>query len=144
MTITDYDDRAEQKKKERARCKVVGPMLISPIAAYRFDLPLHYFFFLMIRRPPRSTRRLNSFPTRRSSDLLTRRPESVMRWTMFTSSTSSSVSGRRSEEHTSELQSPIDSSYAVFCWKKKTDITYPDDPRVIVLPQRSTLFVDPN
>src|SRR6184192_300890 len=26
---------------------------------------------------------------------------------------------RRSEEHTSELQSPIDISYAVFCWKKK-------------------------
>src|SRR6184192_2068774 len=27
--------------------------------------------------------------------------------------------GRRSEEHTSELQSPIDISYAVFCLKKK-------------------------
>src|SRR3546814_7027481 len=27
------------------------------------------FFFLMIRRPPRSTRTDNSFPTRRSSDL---------------------------------------------------------------------------
>src|SRR3546814_2495164 len=28
--------------------------------------------------------------------------------------------GRRSEEHTSELQSLMRSSYAVFCWKKKT------------------------
>src|SRR3546814_20656884 len=28
-----------------------------------------FFFFLMIRRPPRSTRTDNSFPTRRSSDL---------------------------------------------------------------------------
>src|SRR3546814_16785555 len=28
------------------------------------------FFFLMIRRPPRSTRTAHSFPTRRSSDLL--------------------------------------------------------------------------
>src|SRR3546814_15964161 len=28
------------------------------------------FFFLMIRRPPRSTRTDTSFPTRRSSDLL--------------------------------------------------------------------------
>src|SRR3546814_15962295 len=27
------------------------------------------FFFLMIRRPPRSTRTTHSFPTRRSSDL---------------------------------------------------------------------------
>src|SRR3546814_19420018 len=29
-----------------------------------------YVFFLMIRRPPRSTRTTHSFPTRRSSDLL--------------------------------------------------------------------------
>src|SRR3546814_15929246 len=28
-----------------------------------------FFFFLMIRRPPRSTRMTHSFPTRRSSDL---------------------------------------------------------------------------
>src|SRR3546814_14547106 len=28
------------------------------------------FFFLMIRRPPRSTRLTHSFPTRRSSDLM--------------------------------------------------------------------------
>src|SRR3546814_7581587 len=33
-------------------------------------------------------------------------------------------SSRRSEEHTSELQSLMRCSYAVFCWKKKTtDIT---------------------
>src|SRR3546814_18392854 len=30
-----------------------------------------FFFFLMIRRPPRSTRLTHSFPTRRSSDLFT-------------------------------------------------------------------------
>src|SRR3546814_551427 len=30
---------------------------------------LHLFFFLMFRRPPRSTRTAHSFPTRRSSDL---------------------------------------------------------------------------
>src|SRR3546814_1390439 len=29
----------------------------------------------------------------------------------------------RSEEHTSELQSLMRISYAVFCWKKKTDPT---------------------
>src|SRR6188768_819947 len=33
---------------------------------------------------------------------------------------STSPQARRSEEHTSELQSPIDTSYAVFCLKKKT------------------------
>src|SRR3546814_15122120 len=32
-------------------------------------LYLFCFFFLMIRRPPRSTRTTHSFPTRRSSDL---------------------------------------------------------------------------
>src|SRR3546814_804571 len=31
--------------------------------------------------------------------------------------------GLRSEEHTSELQSLMRKSYAVFCWKKKTRIT---------------------
>src|SRR3546814_1665243 len=30
-----------------------------------------------------------------------------------------SIQGRRSEEHTSELQSLMRISYAVFCWKKK-------------------------
>src|SRR3546814_4401840 len=34
------------------------------------------------------------------------------------------TSGSRSEEHTSELQSLMRSSYAVFCLKKKNDITH--------------------
>src|SRR3546814_7946548 len=33
------------------------------------------------------------------------------------------VSARRSEEHTSELQSLMRISYAVFCLKKKTNVT---------------------
>src|SRR3546814_14002267 len=34
-------------------------------------MPVHFFFlFVMIRRPPRSTRTDTLFPTRRSSDLL--------------------------------------------------------------------------
>src|SRR3546814_5978349 len=36
--------------------------------------------------------------------------------------TSSSVGAERSEEHTSELQSLMRISYAVFCLKKKTNI----------------------
>src|SRR3546814_1459410 len=31
------------------------------------------------------------------------------------------VLDERSEEHTSELQSPMRTSYAVFCWKHKKD-----------------------
>src|SRR6184192_4727330 len=76
------------------------------------------FFYLMIRRPPGSTRRLTLFPYttlfRSLTPFRTRginypRPSQggrLRRW-------------KRSEEHTSELQSPIDISYAVFCLKKK-------------------------
>src|SRR3546814_1729625 len=102
------------------------------------------FFFLMIRRPPRSTRTEHSFPTRRSSDL----PSSLradtrvsMSPTPRTTTDASESSGassdvkeaipcctsskrsrsvHRSEEHTSELQSLMRISYAVFCLTKKT------------------------
>src|SRR5438045_8304387 len=49
----------------------------------------------MIRRPPRST----LFPTRRSSDLWS------SSWPRTGGSTCTTSGGRRSEEHTSELQS---------------------------------------
>src|SRR3546814_1409184 len=83
------------------------------------------FFFLMIRRPPRSTRTDTLFPYT----------------TLFRSPGHRLVAGadrrveggasggarpcdgrgarRRSEEHTSELQSLMRISYAVFCLKKK-------------------------
>src|SRR3546814_3927700 len=38
--------------------------------------------------------------------------------------TATDDAGRRSEEHTSELQSLMRISYAVFCLKKKTQTTY--------------------
>src|SRR6184192_4825552 len=71
------------------------------------------FFFLMIRRPPRSTRRLTLFPY--TTLFRSRGPAGTPAagrpcWT---------PGAPRSEEHTSELQSPIDISYAVFCLKKK-------------------------
>src|SRR5213596_4074992 len=76
------------------------------------------FFFLMLRRPPRSTQVRTLFPYTtlfRSSPLLT-----------ATSASSASVARatvharpRRSEEHTSELQPHGLISYAVFCLKKK-------------------------
>src|SRR3546814_15114431 len=82
---------------------------------------LFCFFFLMIRRPPRSTRTDTLFPyttlfrssffvaievaliVRRRLRQLCRRPHRHS----------------RSEEHTSELQSLMRISYAVFCLKKK-------------------------
>src|SRR3546814_14316035 len=83
------------------------------------------FFFLMIRRPPRSTRTDTLFPYTTSSDL----PEfydavdpdsGEMRQTMrFVPSYNKENRMVRSEEHTSELQSLMRISYAVFCLKKK-------------------------
>src|ERR1044071_1471116 len=68
-------------------------------------------FFLMIRRPPRSTlfpytTLFRSLPGHRDHQLLRAGP-------------GIRDGGHRSEEHTSELQSRVDISYAVFCLKKK-------------------------
>src|SRR3546814_10880793 len=92
----------------------------------------------MIRRPPRSTRTdtLFPYPTLFRSDLfaqhlpqrgvMTRRR--VDRRTDRKAVAPLGEQGRdhvgRSEEHTSELQSLMRISYAVFCLKKKTIQTY--------------------
>src|SRR3546814_18917494 len=86
-----------------------------------------FFFFLMIRRPPRSTRtdtlfpyttlfrslscplRLDEHPADDDGDALAQLLRGLVPL----------VAGR-SEEHTSELQSLMRISYAVFCLKKKT------------------------
>src|SRR3546814_10536866 len=73
-------------------------------------------FFLMIRRPPRSTRTDTLFPYTtlfRSIKKLVLNPMASRQRTrqVFTED--------RSEEHTSELQSLMRISYAVFCLKKK-------------------------
>src|SRR3546814_4143281 len=93
----------------------------------------------MIRRPPRSTRTDHSFPTRRSSDLLalkaiccayaTPRGRARRAHARTDRRRESGASGYvedlelRSEEHTSELQSLMRISYAVFCLKKKNITT---------------------
>src|SRR3546814_8417062 len=73
----------------------------------------------MIRRPPRSTRTDTLFPY----TTLFRSTWVRFRATCSTSSRSKSPRVRpaptRSEEHTSELQSLMRISYAVFCLKKK-------------------------
>src|SRR3546814_10712449 len=93
----------------------------------------------MIRRPPRSTRTDTLFPYTtlfRSRSLHPRVP----RWTSEIqivryrrlglpdgptglSNLETSLRNRRSEEHTSELQSLMRISYAVFCLKKKKKTT---------------------
>src|SRR3546814_2603183 len=102
----------------------------------------------MIRRPPRSTRTDTLFPTRRSSDLddrLRRQPHLDARRFRGARLRDRNVGSRtcardpddppapladrlgrehmfdRSEEHTSELQSLMRISYAVFCLKKKNN-----------------------
>src|SRR3546814_2947295 len=100
-----------------------------------------YFFFLMIRRPPRSTRTDTLFPyttlfrslraivprraPARDHDLggvLRRRQRRQPQQLRFVGA---GVRSRqcRSEEHTSELQSLMRISYAVFCLKKKKQKT---------------------
>src|SRR3546814_1372286 len=98
----------------------------------------------MIRRPPRSTRTATRFPYTtlfRSRDR--QQPERLRRLDEQSSypAQHGEYPGRiqwqhrhgrrlhgqrrglgRSEEHTSELQSLMRISYAVFCWKKKTAI----------------------
>src|SRR3546814_8039668 len=103
-----------------------------------------FFFFLMIRRPPRSTRTDTLFPyttlfrstfaafknlscaacaSGRATPALRR----TQRKTIL-----NKPSSYRSEEHTSELQSLMRISYAVFCLKKKTKTT------TIILLQQTT------
>src|SRR3546814_2544627 len=99
-----------------------------------------FFFFLMIRRPPRSTRTDTLFPytTLFRSHAGGARP--VCRFRVFGGRPDAGnrrrrqcpvrvrrrpaadrrPEHRRSEEHTSELQSLMRISYAVFCLKKKT------------------------
>src|SRR3546814_7602573 len=85
-------------------------------------LVLRCFFFLMIRRPPRSTRTDTLFPyttlfrsARRVPARYRFRGTGPDRFRAFCRAI------RRSEEHTSELQSLMRISYAVFCWKKKNE-----------------------
>src|SRR3546814_9890378 len=99
-----------------------------------------FFFFLMIRRPPRSTRTDTLFPYTtlfRSWELVVKQAADKHKVTCIPSRLSiitKPLGNRapchycgqcnrgcmtRSEEHTSELQSLMRISYAVFCLKKK-------------------------
>src|SRR3546814_6859215 len=74
----------------------------------------------MIRRPPRSTRTDTLFPyTTLFRSLLPPRALKVALCDKPRSLNMASSQSTRSEEHTSELQSLMRISYAVFCLKKK-------------------------
>src|SRR3546814_8236681 len=103
-----------------------------------------FFFFLMIRRPPRSTptdtlfpyttlfrsRDIQGFSVEETADLLSIRAATVKTrlfraHKLIRTEIERALAPRfsdvfpRSEEHTSELQSLMRISYAVFCLKKK-------------------------
>src|SRR3546814_1447672 len=111
---------------------------------------IYVFFLLMIRRPPRSTRTDTLFPYTtlfRSSSA----PLSIL-WSssalgvkaLIAIGTSLIFSSRfRSEEHTSELQSLMRHSYAVFCLKKKKYNKQYTRPHIIILSETNTLQNDP-
>src|SRR3546814_3633554 len=78
----------------------------------------------MIRRPPRSTRTDTLFPYTtlfRSIDegAMDRAASAGSRAQIAVTGFNSATTTARSEEHTSELQSLMRISYAVFCLKKK-------------------------
>src|SRR3546814_8899768 len=85
----------------------------------------------MIRRPPRSTRTDTLFPYTtlfRSCPRRWCRPRAWSRatsrcWSSTTPISTPSSRAARTEEHTSELQSLMRISYAVFCLKKKKQNT---------------------
>src|SRR3546814_6736972 len=97
-----------------------------------------FIFFLMIRRPPRSTRTDTLFPYTTlfrstgivfgSISLLVNQwvlicPHGVNQYPIMSLILIVILLILRSEEHTSELQSLMRISYAVFCLKKKTQTT---------------------
>src|SRR3546814_6714589 len=111
------------------------------------------FFFLMIRRPPRSTRTDTLFPyttlfrsqRRRSLRAAEAQGHHPVRRPLLRHVGGQPPRpaaflrrGRRSEEHTSELQSLMRISYAVFCLKKKTTTTRRQYQQSIISPHRPT------
>src|SRR3546814_18376256 len=119
--------------------------MLYDLVSSRIHFYMSCCFFFMIRRPPRSTRSDTLFPytTRFRSKLISTRRSRLRSiqsalaqyssgWPLLANhdmrvcSRKRPTTERRSEEHTSELQSLMRSSYAVFCLKKKKIKTQTD------------------
>src|SRR3546814_955874 len=103
-------------------------------------MSLILFFFLMIRRPPRSTRTDTLFPyttlfrSGKENGRLQAPRRQLEEFGISARHVTNAIDEierlgladckRRSEEHTSELQSLMRISYAVFCLKKKSTKTH--------------------
>src|SRR3546814_13899889 len=108
--------------------RICSVLLVSSDCAHSIDY-LFVFFFLMIRRPPRSTRTDTLFPYTTLFRSARRHPRQQRRLreglrlpaggALRRRRARAHLRGLRSEEHTSELQSLMRISYAVFCLKKK-------------------------
>src|SRR3546814_13747319 len=117
-------------------------MYRSLLCVVLFLCVLYFFFFffcLMLLRPPRSTRTDTLFPY---TTLFRSRVDGIVSHPLppFASASPGGTSFRcravrtvlggaccpRSEEHTSELQSLMRNSYAVFCLKKKNNRKFRD------------------
>src|SRR3546814_10849525 len=104
-------------------------MLSLNYMLYPVSLSVLFFFFLMIRRPPRSTRTDTLFPyttlfrsiemSAMCSKAKSRSMTPIWAVNVLAARLAAVPKTRRSEEHTSELQSLMRISYAVFCLKKK-------------------------
>src|SRR3546814_9555630 len=121
-------------------------------------LSLILCFFLMIRRPPRSTRTDTLFPyttlfrSQKSEiqDIRTEFKTHDVAWSfmkqykkaypLYNFAMVSMLPKTRSEEHTSELQSLMRISYAVFCLKKKMKTSHPLKKLILIIFTNSTLF----
>src|SRR5216117_3224040 len=86
----------------------------------------------MIRRPPRSTQGRTLFPY---TTLFRSRAQSGAGGGAAHTLGSRHGATCRSEEHTSELQSPFLISYAVFCLKKKSQRTPHSLPVAVNIPE---------
>src|SRR3546814_17396520 len=101
--------------------RVICPGCICVLSRTSFII-VRLMFFLMIRRPPRSTRTDTLFPYttlfRSGRAVRAHRQATAAPAPVAGKSTTGCARRPRSEEHTSELQSLMRISYAVFCLKK--------------------------
>src|ERR1051325_1870102 len=101
----------------RSSARTSPPSSVRPA----WPSPCGRFFFLMIRRPPSSTL-FPSTPLFRSDLLASVSPDGSSIAVAARPRASRHESVSRSEEHTSELQSPHVISYAAFCLEKTSRV----------------------